>query len=100
MEIVEKDFKLKPVNESSSLFDLELLYKVKPRGGEVRYEFKNAGYGCRLVSAIEKIVNYRINNKHQNDAISLKEYFKEFIENIKDIKKSIDTTEIVNNINS
>lgn len=98
MEIVEKDFKLKPVNESSSLFDIELLYKIKPRGGEARYEFKNVGYGCRLISAIEKIVNYRINNKHQDEAITLKEYFQEFIENITKIKNSINPSEIIKNI--
>lgn len=42
MEIVEKDFKLKPISEDSPMFDLELLYVVKPRGGEARLEIGRA----------------------------------------------------------
>ena len=66
MEIVEKDFKLKPINECSTLFDLELLYSVKPRGGEERFEFKNAGYGMTLERAIKKIalVSRKFNVRH------------------------------------
>lgn len=84
MEIVEKDFKLKPIDDSSSFFDLELLYLVKPRGGEARLEFKNAGYGLPMHSAIKKIVHYRVCCKHRDEAINLKTYFEEY-------KKELDT---------
>ena len=48
MIIEEKDFRLTPVNDSSPMFDLELLHIVKPKGGEPREEFKVAGYGLAL----------------------------------------------------
>ena len=48
MEIVESDFKLKPISDDYPLFDLELLYTIKPRGGKSRLEFKNAGYGLSI----------------------------------------------------
>lgn len=89
MEIVEKDFKLKPINECSTLFDLELLYSVKPRGGEERFEFKNAGYGMTLERAIKKIVQYRIDRNHKDEAISLKEYFKEVTKELDNFKKCV-----------
>lgn len=84
MEIVEKDFKLKPIDECSPFFDLELLYVVKPRGGEARLEFKNAGYGMTLESAIKKIAHYRVDCNHREESIKLKMYFNEY-------KKELDT---------
>ena len=87
MEIVEHDFKLKPVSETSPHFDLELLYTVKPRGGEPRLEFKNSGYGMSLDYAIKKIIHYRIDSKHKDEAISLKTYFNEFKKEMDNFKK-------------
>lgn len=87
MIIVEKDFKLKPVDECSPMFDLEFLYVVKPRGGEPRFEFKNAGYGMSLDSAIKRIVQYRVNCKHPNEAIRLKTYFDTYIKELNELKK-------------
>ena len=84
MEIVEKDFKLKPIDECSPLFDLDLLYIIRPRGGEPRLEFKNAGYGMTLTSAIKKIAQYRVDCNHREEAIRLKTYFEEY-------KKELDT---------
>ena len=86
MEIVEKDFKLKPIDESSPFFDLELLYVVKPRGGEPRLEFKNAGYGLALSSAIRKIAQYRVNCKHKEEAIQIKTYFSEYKKELDNLK--------------
>lgn len=77
MEIVEKDFKLKPINDNSPMFDVELLYQIKPRGGEPRLEFKNIAYGCSLESAIRKIAHYRVCCNHREEAIRITTYFKE-----------------------
>lgn len=87
MEIVEKDFKLKPIDESSPIFDLELLYVVKPRGGESRLEFKQAGYGLSLENAIKKIAQYRVNCNHKEDAIKIKTYFSEYKKELDELKK-------------
>lgn len=87
MEIVEKDFRLTPIDECSPRFDLELLYVIKPRGGERRLEFKNAGYGMSLSSAIRKIAQYRVNCNHREEAISLKTYFKEYSKEVNELKK-------------
>lgn len=87
MEIAEKDFKLKPIDECSPFFDLELLYVVKPRGGEPRLEFKNAGYGMSLESAIKKIAQYRVDCNHREEAIRLKEYFSEYKKELDSLKE-------------
>lgn len=87
MEIVEKDFKLIPVDESSPLFDLELLYVVKPRGGEARLEFKNAAYGITLNTAIKKITHYRISCNHKEEAITIKTYFDEYKRELNTLKQ-------------
>lgn len=87
MEIAEKDFKLKPVSENSPQFDLELLYVVKPRGGEARLEFKTAGYGMSMENCIKKIAHYRVNCNHREEAIRLKTYFEEYKQELDDLKK-------------
>lgn len=85
--IEEKDFKLKPIDESSPMFDLELLYVVKPRGGEPRLEFKNAGYGMPLSSAIKRIAQYRVTCNHREEAIKLITYFKEYKKELDSLKE-------------
>ena len=87
MTIEEKDFRLTPVNESSPMFDLELLYIVKPKGGEPREEFKVAGYGLPLDAAIRRIISYRIQSKHRDETISLKEYLEDYKQIQKEIKE-------------
>lgn len=89
MVIEEKFFKLTSVDESTPFWDLELLYTIRPRNGEPRQEFKNAGYGLRLETAIEKIAHYCVECKHKDVAIKLKDYFKEFTEEYKKIKEEI-----------
>ena len=86
MVIEEKDFRLTPVSESSPMFDLELLYTVRPKGKEARQEFKNVAYGISLEYAIKKIIQYRISQKYKDEAISLRTYFKEFKEELDSIK--------------
>lgn len=88
MEIVEKDFKLKPIDDASPFFDLELLYTVKPRGGQPRNEFKNFGYGMSLESAIKKIAQYRVSTNHKDEAVSLKTYFTEYKQELTKLLKT------------
>lgn len=76
MVIEEKDFRLIPVSESSPMFDLELLYTIRPKGKEARQEFKNAGYGMNLETALKKVIQYRLSCKH--DTIDIATYLKEF----------------------
>lgn len=77
MVIEESDFRLTSVNEFSTKWDLELLYTIRPKGKEARTEFKAVAYGLPLESALKRVINFRIGNKHQ-DAISLKDYLKEY----------------------
>lgn len=76
MIIEESDFRLENSNDFSQFWDLELLYMVKPKSGEPRQEFKNAGYGLTLESAIKRIINYRLSNK--KEIYTLKEYLSEY----------------------
>lgn len=75
MIIEEPDFKLIPT--AGTLFDLELLYIIKPKNGKPRKEFKNAGYGMTLIAALKKIIHYRIECKYPNKTtLPLKNYIK------------------------
>lgn len=90
MVIEEKDFRMTQISQSSCFWDLELLKTIKPKGGEPRQEFVNAGYGMTLGRCLKSIMSYRIACKHTKDAISMKEYLKEFITGLKEIKSYID----------
>lgn len=88
MVIEEEDFRLTPINDFCPHFDLELLYTIKPKGKETRKEFKTVAYGVSLESAIKKVIQHRINQKHNEEAITLKDYLKEF----KEISQSLEST--------
>lgn len=87
MIIEEKDFRLTPVNDSSPMFDLELLHIVKPKCGEPREEFKVAGYGLPLEAVIKRIISFRIQSKRGDETISLKEYLEDYKQIQKEIKE-------------
>lgn len=87
MEIVESDFKLKPVSDISPHFDLELLYIINKGKTNERQEFKNVAYGCTLESAIKRIAHYRVNNKYKEEAIRLVTYFKDFKKELDSLKQ-------------
>lgn len=87
MIIEEVDFKLEPCNESMTFFDLELPYVVNKGKTNERTEFRNVAYGISLESAIRRIAMYRLNNKHEDESISLKVFLKEFKEEINKIKQ-------------
>lgn len=86
MVIEENDFRLTPINDSCPQYDLELLYKVQPKGKEARLEFKNVAYGIGLEHAIKKIAHYRVCCKHKDEAVGLLTYFKEFKEELDSLK--------------
>lgn len=87
MIIEEKDFRLIPISDDSPIFDLELLYTIRPKGKEPRQEFKNAAYGINLESAIKKIVQYKVASKHKDEAITLSTYLSEFKQELDTIRK-------------
>lgn len=73
--IIQGEFyQLIPSGEDSMFFDLKLLHKIK--GKNPREEFKDAGYGLTLKSAINKCIQYALSNKYE--VMSLKEYLEEF----------------------
>lgn len=73
--VIQGDFyQIIPSGENSMFFDLKLLHKVK--GKNPRDEFKDAGYGLTLKSAINKCIQYALQNKFET--LSLKEYLDEF----------------------
>ena len=86
MVIEEKDFRLTPISDSSPKYDLELLYKVQPKGKDARLEFKNIAYGIGIEYAIKKIAHYRVCCKHKEEEIRLLTYFKEFKEELDSLK--------------
>lgn len=96
MIIEEKDFRLIPsCNNASDFWDVELLVSIKPKGinAVARQEFKNVAYGCPITSAIKIVINYRILHNHAKDNITLVQYLKEYITQIKELKKLLlDTT--------
>lgn len=85
MLIEEKDFRLTPISDSNLFFDLELLYAIRPKDKEVRYEFKSVAYGISLETALKKVIQYRLSCKH--DVLDLKTYLKEFRAELDYIKK-------------
>ena len=73
--VIQGDFfQLTPSSEHSMSFDLKLLYKVK--GKNPREEYKDAGYGLSLESALKKCIQYALTQKYE--VLSLKEYLDEF----------------------
>lgn len=87
MTIEEADFRLTPCSEASSHFDLELLYVVNKGKDNERTEFRNAGYGLSLESAIRKITMSRIGSKYGEGTVSLKQFLEEFKGEIEKIKQ-------------
>jgi hypothetical protein len=87
MVIEEPDFRMTSSTNNLPFWDLELLYIVKPKNGEPRKEFKIAGYGLSFEGAIRKIVNFRIACKFPKSALTLKQYLKEYKEEVNKINE-------------
>lgn len=74
MVIQGEFFKITPVSEHSVHYDLELLYEIK--GKNPRREYKNAGYGMPLETALKKCIQYALSQKFE--VLTLQEYLDEF----------------------
>lgn len=74
MVIQGEFFRLTPVSEHSLCYDLDLLYEIK--GKNPRKEYKNAGYGVPLETALKKCIQYALNQKFE--VLTLREYLDEF----------------------
>lgn len=85
MVIQGEFFRLTPVNEHSIQWDLELLYKIK--GKNPREEYKDAGYGLSLETAIKKCIQYAITQKFET--LSLKQYLEEYRKIQQDIEQML-----------
>ena len=87
MIIEEKDFRLVPISDTSSSFDLSFKKIVnKGKVGE-REEWGSPIYGIDLGSAIERIIMHRAAAKYPEDTvISLKTYLIEFKKMWKEIR--------------
>lgn len=84
--VIQGDFfRLTPVNEHSLQYDLELLYKIK--GKNPREEYKDAGYGLSLETAIKKCIQYAITQKFET--LSLKQYLEEYRKIQQDIEQML-----------
>lgn len=84
--IIEGDFyRLTPISEHSSKYDLELLYDIK--GKNPRKEYKIASYGISIETAIKRIITYSINKKFDNETITLRQFLSEFREEADKIRR-------------
>ena len=82
-------YRIEPINDTSSLWDLYLLRKVNSKTNP-REEFQLEGYGMPLDSAIGRIIRYAINSKYGKDEITtLKEYLNVFKQIQEEIYKEV-----------
>lgn len=86
MIITDSDFRFIPTTPSSGSFDVELLHTITNKSGESRQEFKNVAYGISLDSAIQRVIRYRVYNKHKDQALTIKQYLDEFKKELKKLK--------------
>ena len=86
--IIEGEFyRLTPISEHSSKYDLELLYEIK--GKNPRSEFKVAGYGMPFNSILKSIIRYALYRKFKDQSVSLQEYIKAYIEESKALRNEL-----------
>jgi len=86
--IIQGDFyRLIPVDDASSKFDLELLRSIG--GKNPRQEFKLEGYAYTMESAIKKIINYAIHGKYGDETITLKQYLDAYREENNKIREQL-----------
>lgn len=86
--IIQGDFyRLIPVDDASSKFDLELLRSIG--GKNPRQEFKLEGYAYTMESALKKIINYAINSKYKEEVITLKQYLDAYREEVNKINSQL-----------
>ena len=89
MIIAEQDFRLTPTDTFSNRFDVELLYKVKPKTGEAHEEFKNVAYAVNLEYALKLIINYRVQKKAKDAALTMKQFLYLYTKELNYVKEII-----------
>ena len=77
MKIVEDDFELEQVDETSIFWDLKVLKTVKKKDGTIESKLGDPMYGLPLESAIKRIASVRMHRKHP-EAIAMKQYLEEY----------------------
>jgi len=87
MTLEDTDYRLVPIDDDGSpFFDLYLMKTIRPKGGPARKEMTLVAYGMTLRSAIERIASYRVQKRHPEEALQIRQYFKEFIQELKLVK--------------
>ena len=91
MVIEGEDYKIE-FDEEHSLFDLYLVKVINAKDAEKRREeLVSYGYGMPFDHVLRKIINYRLNKKH--DVLDLKLYLSEFKEERKILTELTSTNE-------
>lgn len=85
MIIQEPDFKLEQVDVNSSFWDLTFIKVINKGKVNERTEFKDPIYGVTLDNAIRRIAAFRMNSRHPEDAIPMKQFLMEYRELINQI---------------
>lgn len=84
-------FRLTPINDHSSKFDLELLHEIG--GKNPRKEFKIVGYGMSLENAITKAISFAVNKKFkEEETITLKQFLDAYKEESGKIRRELNTS--------
>ena len=79
---------MEPSGPDSERYDLTFMKRVKKRDtGNFEIEPGNTLYGLTLSHCLNRIAHKRTARKYEEDNISLKELFKEFQKNYKEIVK-------------
>jgi len=77
MEIIEKDFIIKPSGSCSDFYDLTFMKRVKKRDtGNYEIEPGDTLYGLTLSHCLTKIAKKRVAKKYEEENISLMTYLK------------------------
>ena len=88
MEIIEKDFIMRPSDSDSGRFDLIFMKKVKKKDtGRFEIEPGNTLYGLTLSHCLNRIAHKRTAKKYEEDRITLKEFLIEYQKNYREIVK-------------
>lgn len=90
MQIIGDFYKLTPVTEHSTSYDLELLYSIG--GKNPRQEFKIVAYGISLEYAIRKIIQYAIHLKFKEESITLNQFINAYKEESNKIRRELRNT--------
>ena len=86
MKIVESDFTMEYSGSDSERFDLTFNKRVKKRDtGKYEIEPGNTLYGLTLSHCLTRIAHHRTAKKWEEDNVTLKEFFKEFHKQYKEI---------------